>query len=94
MIDWVCERNVPGDFTMDCYFTSAAVLNHIHAKANRLGRPPGYVGDLKTNRNLEWKGRIIKANDLAAAIPPEDRKELRQRRPTAVVFTATVRIPT
>ena len=28
----VCERNIPGDFTMDCYFTSAEVLNHVHAK--------------------------------------------------------------
>ena len=86
LIDWVCERNIPGDFTIDCYFTSAAVLNHIHAKTDRLGRPRGYVGDLKTNRNLEWKGRIIKASDLAASIPPEDRKELRQGDRTAVVF--------
>ena len=93
LIDWVCERNIPGDFTMDCYFTSAEVLNHIHAKADRLGRPRGYVGDLKTNRNLEWKGRIIKASDLAAAIPPEDRKELRQGDRRQWYFTATVRIP-
>ena len=78
LIDWVCERNIPGDFTMDCYFTSAEVLNHVHAKTDRFGRPRGYVGDLKTNRNLEWKGRIVKASDLAASIPPEDRKELRQ----------------
>ena len=93
LIDWVCERNIPGDFTMDCYFTSAAVLNHIHAKTDRLGRPRGYVGDLKTNRNLEWKGRIIKASDLAASIPPEDRKELRQGDRRQWYFTATVRIP-
>ena len=93
LIDWVCERNIPGDFTIDCYFTSAAVLNHIHAKTDRLGRPRGYVGDLKTNRNLEWKGRIIKASDLAASIPPEDRKELRQGDRRQWYFTATVRIP-
>ena len=70
LIDWVCERNIPGDFTIDCYFTSAEVLNHIHGKTDRFGRPRGYVGDLKTNRNLEWQGRIIKASDLAASIPP------------------------
>jgi len=93
LIDWVCERNIPGDFTMDCYFTSAEVLNHIHAKTDRFGRPRGYVGDLKTNRNLEWKGRIIKASDLAASIPPEDRKELRQGDRRQWYFTATVRIP-
>ena len=93
LIDWVCERNIPGDFTMDCYFTSAEVLNHIHAKTDRFGRPRGYVGDLKTNRNLEWKGRIIKASDLAASIPPEERKELRQGDRRQWYFTATVRIP-
>ena len=93
LIDWVCERNIPGDFTMDCYFTSAEVLNHIHAKTDRFGRPRGYVGDLKTNRNLEWQGRIIKASDLAASIPPEDRKELRQGDRRQWYFTATVRIP-
>ena len=93
LIDWVCERNIPGDFTMDCYFTSAEVLNHVHAKTDRFGRPRGYVGDLKTNRNLEWKGRIIKASDLAASIPPEDRKELRQGDRRQWYFTATVRIP-
>ena len=93
LIDWVCERNIPGDFTMDCYFTSAEVLNHVHAKTDRFGRPRGYVGDLKTNRNLEWKGRIVKASNLAASIPPEDRKELRQGDRRQWYFTATVRIP-
>ena len=93
LIDWVCERNIPGDFTIDCYFTSAEVLNHIHAKTDRFGWPRGYVGDLKTNRNLEWQGRIIKASDLAASIPPEDRKELRQGDRRQWYFTATVRIP-
>ena len=93
LIDWVCERNIPGDFTMDCYFTSAEVLNHVHAKTDRFGRPRGYVGDLKTIRTLEWKGRIIKASDLAASIPPEDRKELRQGDRRQWYFTATVRIP-
>ena len=70
LIDWVCERKIPGDFAMDCYFTSAEILNHIHGKQDRFGRPRGYVGDLKSNRKLEWKGQIIKANDLAASIPP------------------------
>ena len=40
LIDWVCERNIPGDFTMDCYFTSAEVLNHVHAKTDRFGAAP------------------------------------------------------
>jgi len=93
LIDWVCEREIPGDFSMDCYFTSAEVLNHIHGKEDRWGRPRGYVGDLKTNRKLEWQGRIIKASDLAASIPPGDRKTLRIGDLRQWYFTVTVRIP-
>jgi hypothetical protein len=93
LIDWVCERNIPGDFTMDSYFTSAEVLNHIHGKADRLGRPRGYVGDLKTNRKLEYKGGIIKASELAASIPAGDRKEMRIGDRRQWYFTVTVRIP-
>jgi hypothetical protein len=93
LIDWVCQRKIPGDFTMDSYFTSAEVLNHIHGKPDRLGRPRGYVGDLKTNRKLEYKGGIIKANDLAMSIPAADRKEMRIGDHRQWYFTVTVRIP-
>jgi DDE superfamily endonuclease len=93
LIDWVCERDIPGDFAFDCYFTNAEILNHIHEKKDRFGRPRGYVGDLKTNRKLEWQGRIIKANDLAASIPAVDRKEMRIGDRRQWYFTATVRIP-
>jgi hypothetical protein len=93
LIDWVCERDIPGDFAMDCYFTSAEVLNHIHGKPDRFGRPRGYVGDLKSNRKVEWKGQVIKVNELAASIPPEDRKELRIGDQRQWYFTVTLRIP-
>src|SRR4051812_17561853 len=93
LIDWVGERQIPGDFAFDCYFTNAEILNHIDGKSDRLGRPRGYVGDLKTNRKLEWKGRVIKANELAASIPVEDRKELRIGDRRQWSFTVTVRIP-
>jgi hypothetical protein len=93
LIDWVCERQIPGDFTMDSYFTCAEILNHIHGKQDRLGRSRGYVGDLKSNRKLEWKGRIIKANDLAASIPASDRKEMRIGDRRQWYFTVSVRIP-
>ena len=87
------RTQIPGDFAMDCYFTSAEVLNHIHGKQDRSGRPRGYVGDLKINRKLEWKGRILKANELAASIPAADRKEMRIGDRRQWYFTATVRIP-
>jgi DDE superfamily endonuclease len=93
LIDWVCEQKIPGDFAMDCYFTNAEVLNHIHGQTDRFGRPRGYVGDLKTNRKLQWKGRILKARELAASIPAADRKELRIGDQRQWSFTVTVRIP-
>jgi uncharacterized protein YndB with AHSA1/START domain len=93
LVDWVCERKIPGDFAVDSYFTSAEVLNHIHAKQDRLGQSRGYVGDLKSNRKLEWKGKLIKANELAASIPPSDRKEMRIGDKRQWYFTATMRIP-
>ncbi len=51
------------------------------------------MGDLKANRKLEWKGRIVKASDLAASIPAADRKEMRIGDRRQWYFTATVRIP-
>ena len=83
----------PATFAIDSYFTNAAVLNHIHGKQDHFGQPRGYVGDLKINRKLEWKGKIIKANDLAASIPPSDRKEMRLGDKRQWYFTATMRIP-
>jgi hypothetical protein len=93
LIDRVCERKIPGDFTMDSYFTDAPILNHIHGKTDQWGRPRGYVGDLKFNRKLVWKGQTLKASDLAASIPPADRKELRIGDQRQWYFTVTVQIP-
>lgn len=93
LVDWVCERNIPGDFTFDSYFSNAENLNHIHSKQDSSGRTRGYVGDLKTNRKLEWKGKTVKAVELAAEIPFEDRKELRRGDKRQWYFTCTVRIP-
>src|SRR3954465_4501385 len=93
LIDWVSQRQIPGDFAMDCYFTCAEILNHIHEKRDRFGRPRGYVGDLKTNRKVEWKGSTLKASELAKSIPPQDRKELRIGDQRQWYFTVTVRLP-
>jgi hypothetical protein len=93
LIDWVCERKIPGDFAFDSYFTNAEILNHIHEKKDESGRSRGYVGDLKFNRKLEFKGTIIKANDLAASIAASDRKEMRIGDKRQWYFTVTVRIP-
>jgi hypothetical protein len=93
LVDWVCEREIPGDFTFDSYFTNAEVLNHIHGKQDRFDRPRGYVGDLKTNRKVEWKGSVIRVDELAAQIEPDLRKPFRRGRDQQWCFTTTLRIP-
>ena len=93
LIDWVCERDIPGFFTWDSYFTSAENCNHVHAKRDRFGQPRGYVGDLKMNRKIWYRGKEIKAEALASTIAPEDRKELRRGDKRQWYFTCTIRIP-
>jgi len=93
LIDWICEQMIPGTFTYDSYFTNAHILNYVPGKTDRFGQSRGYVGDLKFNRKLPWKGRQIKAEQLAAEIQPGDRKEVRTGDQRQWYFTATVRIP-
>jgi hypothetical protein len=93
LIDWVCERDIPGTFAFDSYFSNAESLNYIHGKQDGRGRSRAYVGDLKFNRKLWFKGRELKAEELAASIPREDRKELRRGDERQWYFTCTVRMP-
>ena len=93
LVDWVCDRQIPGDFTFDSYFSSAENLNHIHEKLDERGDPRGYVGDLKTNRKLEIRGQSIRADEYAASIPREERRELRRGDERQWYVTAVVRLP-
>src|SRR4051794_6629284 len=93
LVDWVDERHIPGTFAMDSYFTNAPILNHIHGKQGGDGRPRGYVGSLKFNRKLVYRGRILKASELAATIGPDLRKPLREGDKQQWYFTCTLRIP-
>jgi hypothetical protein len=93
LVDWVCVRDIPGAFTFDSYFTGAANLNHIHSKKDRFGQPRAYVGDLKFNRKIQFKGKEQKAEQFSASIPRESRKELRRGDKRQWYFTCTVRIP-
>ena len=52
-VDWVVRMDIPGAFTMDSYFTCAANLNHIH------GQERAYVGDLKSNRKILFRGQEL-----------------------------------
>jgi len=87
LVDWVEAHHIPGEVTFDCYFTNAEILNHL----NRQGR--GYVGDLKFNRKVWFKGRELKASELAAEIGPESRKPVTIGDHKQWYFTKTIQIP-
>src|SRR3954463_7328349 len=93
LVDWVDQQKIPGTFAMDSYFTNAPILNHVHGKQLGDGRPRGYVGSLKFNRKLEYKGRTLKASELAAQISPEVRKPVQRGDKTQWYFSCVVRIP-
>lgn len=87
LVDWVVQQEIPGDFTFDCWFTHAANLNHIHAR----GR--GYVGDLKFNRKVVFRGQTLKAEELAGQIAPDIRKPVQIGQDRQWYFTKSIRIP-
>ena len=86
LVDGVVERKIPGDFAFDSYFSSAESLNHIQ------GHKRGYVGDLKSNRKVWFKGEEMKAAEWAAGIASDDRQRVDGDRKQWYV-TRTVRLP-
>ncbi len=93
LVDWVIKHRIPGDFTIDSYFTNAKILNHIHGKKDSSGTPRAYVGDLKFNRHIVWKGEEMRADVMAAQIEAGTRKSLRRDGKQQWYFTATIQIP-
>ena len=87
LVDWVVEREIPGDFAFDSYFSSAESLNHIQ------GHKRGYVGDLKSNRKVRFKGAEMKAAEWAAGIAPDDRQRVDIGDRKQWYFTRTVHLP-
>jgi len=87
LIDDAIEREIPGDFTFDSYFTSAGVLNHIEAS----GR--AYVGDLKLNRKVAYLGIEQKLSEVAAQIPAEAKKPIKVGEKTYWYYSRRMRIP-
>lgn len=87
LIEDVLARGIPGDFTFDCYFTSADVLNHIH------GRQRGYVGDVKLNRKVVYEGREQKLSAVAQQVPATAKQPIQVGEKTYWYFSKRVRIP-
>jgi hypothetical protein len=74
LIDWCHAKGVLGTFTFDSFYTCAEIQNHINDLKNENGTNRGYVGDLKFNRKIVFKGVEQQVQEFAATIPPEDRK--------------------
>jgi hypothetical protein len=86
LIDDAIRRGMPGDFTFDCYFTSAKVLNHIQSTQR------AYVGDLKLNRKVVYAGREQKLQDVARQIPWGAKKPVRMGHTRYWYFSKQMRI--
>jgi hypothetical protein len=93
LIDQVCGREIPGTFTWDSYFTNAPIMNHAHGKKDARGNPRAYVGDMKRNRKVVWKGVEQSISELATGIATEDKKEIRRGDKRQWYFTTTLKIP-
>ena len=76
LIDWCQVNGVLGCFTFDSFYTVVEIQNHINSLKNADGTERGYVGDLKFNRKLTFKGVEQSAVEFAKTIPPEDRKSV------------------
>lgn len=87
LIDWVVEQQIPGTFAFDSYFTNAPVCNRIDAH-NR-----AYVGDLKFNRKVQFRGVEMRVDAMAAQIPVTARKKITSGNRTQWYFTKTIRMP-
>lgn len=87
LVDWVVGKNIPGCFAFDSYFLNADIQNHTDGK----GR--GYVGDMKFNRKVQFKGKEMKVSEFALQIPPEDRKSVERDGKQQWYLTVNVKIP-
>ncbi len=87
LADWAIQRQIPGAFAFDSYFTNGPVINHLNAKRR------AYVGDLKTNRKVIFLGREMRADEVARSIPAKDRKPIQIGDRKQWHFTRSVRIP-
>jgi hypothetical protein len=76
LIDGCQSQGVPGTFTFESFYTCAEIQNHIHSLENGDGTERGYVGGLKFNRKLIFKGAEQQAAAFAQTILPSDRQSL------------------
>lgn len=76
LVDWTHAKQYWGTFTFDSYFGSGEILNHINSLRDHRNEVRGYVADLKSNRNVTFKGVTQHAKKLAMSIAPETKKQI------------------
>jgi hypothetical protein len=93
LVSWAVDQHIPGTFTFDNYFTNAEVLNFINDQKDGNDETYSYVGDLKTNRKLNWHGKLISASDFAAQIDGSSRKDVNLGDGKQWYFSVTLKVP-
>ena len=68
-------------------------MNHVHRQKDNRNNSRGYVGDLKLNRKVVWKGTEQTITEMAKSIATSDKKELRRGDKRQWYFTVTLKIP-
>jgi hypothetical protein len=87
LIDWVVAQQIPGTFAFDSYFTNAPICNHI------AGQGRAYVGDLKFNRKVWFRGTELRAEEMATQLAVGDRKKIVLGDRTQWYFTKKIWLP-
>jgi hypothetical protein len=87
LINDASTRGLPGDFTVDSYFTSAKVLNHLESTKR------AYVGELKLNRKVGYDGREQSLQAVARQLPWQAQKPGRMGNRRYGYFSKQRRIP-
>jgi len=93
LIDECHEKCVFAAFTFDSFYTCAEIQNHIHSLKDADGNERGYVGDLKFNRKIVFKGIEQQAVEFAKTIPAEDRKSVTVDGKKQWYLTVCVKMP-
>lgn len=87
LADGCIQEQIPGTFTFDSWFSCPENLEHLHH------RHRAYVGELKGNRHLLYRGQELRAIDLAHRIAPEAKRSTGEQRDPQWYFTCRIRLP-
>jgi hypothetical protein len=87
VVDWVVEPQIPGLFAFDRSCPNAPLCHHM------AGHGRAYGGDLKCNRKVWLRGTELRAEELAAQIPPAPRKKVTLGERTQWYVTKKIWLP-